>query len=326
MLGFLAAVILSFVPGILYAAVLYRFDRFEKEPIWLVAGSFLWGAIAATTGAIIWSTILQGSVQALTGDEELAAVTGATLIAPVAEEITKGCAVLMVFWIFRREFDSVLDGVIYGGMAGLGFAATENVLYLYFKGFAEGGAAGLFTLFFLRVVLLGWGHAVYSACFGAGLALARLNRQKWGKIVAPAAGLALAIAIHALHNTLTVVLTERFGLGGLAVTLAVAWLGWGFMLVVVGLAIARERRWMREFLPEEVALGNLTPAQLTTACSLRQRLIERLRFRGTSRLYSTAGELAIRKRHVARLGDEGGNLADIDRLRSELRQLSSRFG
>jgi hypothetical protein len=39
--------------------------------------------------------------------------------------------VLAVFLFFRNEFDSLLDGIVYGGITALGFAATENVLYLF---------------------------------------------------------------------------------------------------------------------------------------------------------------------------------------------------
>ena len=93
------------------------------------------------------------------------------------EETLKGLAVLVVFLVFRREFDSVLDGIIYAGVAALGFAATENAYYIYTYGYQESGWSGLLSLTFIRVILVGWQHPFYTAFFGIGLAVARLNRN-----------------------------------------------------------------------------------------------------------------------------------------------------
>ncbi|MBK8313597.1 MAG: PrsW family intramembrane metalloprotease [Acidobacteria bacterium] len=39
--------------------------------------------------------------------------------------------------LFRRDFDSVVDGIVYAGVVALGFAAMENVEY-YGRSFADG--------------------------------------------------------------------------------------------------------------------------------------------------------------------------------------------
>ena len=38
--------------------------------------------------------------------------------------------VLLVWWIVRREFDGVTDGMVYAGICAAGFAFTENIQYL----------------------------------------------------------------------------------------------------------------------------------------------------------------------------------------------------
>ena len=50
--------------------------------------------------------------------------------APVAEEASKGLFLLLLLWWRRAELDGVLDGIVYAGMVGVGFAFTENILYL----------------------------------------------------------------------------------------------------------------------------------------------------------------------------------------------------
>ena len=51
-------------------------------------------------------------------------------VAPVAEEASKGLFLLLLLWWRRHELDGVLDGIVYAGMVGVGFAFTENILYL----------------------------------------------------------------------------------------------------------------------------------------------------------------------------------------------------
>lgn len=322
-MAFLLAVLLSFGPAFFYAAIVYWLDRFEKEPARLLVGAFLWGAFVATIGAIIWTGVLQLSVTALTGDAMLADLTGTTLFAPIVEESLKGLAVLIIFLAFPHEFDSVLDGMVYAAITALGFAATENVLYLFFAGYGEGGYEGLTVLFVLRVILGGWGHAVYTAFIGIGLAVARL-RPGWAiKVVAPVLGWMVAVFLHALHNTMAVLLAGTFGLGGLVATLIVDWMIWGVAFGIVAWAIFRERRWMRTYLREEVARGLISEAQYRVACSLRRQVGASMRSKTARRFYALCAELAQKKHQLAVLGDERGNSARIERLRAEIAQLGA---
>lgn len=327
---FLLTVALCFIPAFIYAAFLYWLDRFERDPKRLLIASFAWGAIVATTGALIGSLILQGGVAAFTGDNKLAEATGIMLIAPILEEIAKGLAVLLIFAIFKDEFDSILDGMIYAGVAALGFAATENVLYLYFMGYQENGTTGLVGLFFVRVILSAWLHPAFTALFGAGLAASRLSRNPWVKWGAPILGLAAAMLFHGLHNTMATVLGAYVsGLSTLAITFFVDWIGIAMVFALLLGALAEERAWMRRYLPEEVELGTITHAQLAIVCSLRAQFLARLRSRfarnalPTRDFLEACAHLAIKKHHLARVGDEGRNAASVARLRETIRARQS---
>jgi RsiW-degrading membrane proteinase PrsW (M82 family) len=324
-MAFALSVLLSFVPAFIYSLIVYWLDRFEKEPARLLFGAFLWGALVATGGAIIWTSVLQLSAQALTGDAALADFTGTTLFAPIVEETLKGLAVTIIFLAFPHEFDSVLDGMVYAAITALGFAATENLLYLYFAGYGDGGYTGLGVLFVLRVILGGWGHAVYTSFIGIGLAVARLRREPWLKVAAPLAGWLIAVFLHALHNTMATVLVASFGLGGLAATLLVDWVSWAVALGVVFWAILRERRWIKEYLQEEVDQGIISAAQYRTASSLRRQMSARMRGKEARRFYELCSELAQKKHQLEVVGEERGNSARIVRLRNELAQLAPRI-
>jgi RsiW-degrading membrane proteinase PrsW (M82 family) len=318
--GLAAAIVLSVVPALLYVYILVWIDRFEREPTSLIVASFLWGAIVATSGALVGTLVLQLGVSAFTGDEEMAEVTGTILFAPVCEELTKGAAVLGVYLFRRREFDSVLDGIVYAGVTALGFAASENVLYLYLRGYQAEGAGSLAVLFVLRVLLGGWAHPTYTACFGAGLAIARLSRPVLVRVAAPICGLGVGITLHALHNAMGLILVERVGLGGLLAMLIVDWTQWLAMGILILWALFRQRRWLRTYLREEVDLGTLTMSQYLTACSLRMLFRARRAGAAARAFYQACAELALRKHQFATLGDEGGNAAEILALREWIRE------
>lgn len=325
-MAFLVAVLLSFGPAIACAATVYWLDRYEKEPKVLIGAVFSWGAIVATLGAIVAQTFLGGVMELLEASAEAAELVGGSVFAPVTEESLKGLALLLVFWMVRRELDSILDGIVYAATVALGFAATENVLYLFGESM-ESGWGGLFGLFFLRVVLGAWDHAVYTSFIGVALAMARLSRSAALKWVLPPIGWGLAVGTHSLHNTLAAFAAETPESGVLM--FLIDWSGWAFFALLVLWCILREKRMLGRHLAEEVQLGWMTPEQYRTAMSGRARARARLRaaFSGrlaaTRRFYELCGELAHKKNQLARYGEEDGNAAVIDGLRRELMQLSS---
>ena len=148
----LTTFLLCFIPALIYVMMVYWLDRYEKEPKILIGGVFLWGAIVAAGAAYVLNTVFGLGIYAFTADEALTDLATGALIAPPIEEILTGGAVLLVFLVFSKEFDSILDGIIYAGVTALGFAATENVIYLYDYGFLEDGWEGLWFMFFLRVI------------------------------------------------------------------------------------------------------------------------------------------------------------------------------
>jgi RsiW-degrading membrane proteinase PrsW (M82 family) len=166
-MGFLFSLFFGFIPVFIFAWILYWLDRYEKEPKVLLGAVFLWGAIVAAGLAYVVNTSLSVGIYLFTESEAATDLTTGTLIAPVVEEILKGLAVLVVFLVARHEFDSILDGIVYAGIVALGFAATENTLYIYRDGYLENGFAGLLSGLHPRV-LVGWQHPFYTAFIGIG--------------------------------------------------------------------------------------------------------------------------------------------------------------
>ena len=224
-MALLVSGIIGFTTSLIFSYVLYWLDRYEKEPLLLLGGVFIWGAVVAAGSAFLFNTVMGLGIFIFTNSDFATTFATGSLIAPVVEEILKGLAVLGVFLFFRSEFDSILDGIIYAGVTALGFAATENVYYIYTYGFQESGWSGLLSLTFIRVILVGWQHPFFTAFTGIGLATARLYKNWLVKILAPLVGLSVAMFTHSFHNTLASFLS---GAGGMVIGTATDWTGWLF--------------------------------------------------------------------------------------------------
>ena len=324
-MGLIASGFIGFSTALAFAYVLYWLDRYEKEPLLLLGGVFLWGAVIAAGSAFIINTALGLGIYVFTNSSLATDIATGSLIAPLVEESLKGFAVLAVFLAFRREFDSVLDGIIYAGVAALGFAATENTYYIYTYGFQQSGWSGLFSMTFVRVILVGWQHPFYTSFIGIGLAIARLNKSWLVKILAPLLGLSAAMFTHAFHNTMAVFLS---GSGGLFLGVAIDWTGWLFMFGIIIWATWREKKNLEKYLATEVQARTITPALFRTASSGWLQMFARIsavftgKYFKTARFYQLCGEYAQKRRQYDRLGDEGGNMAIIQRLRTEMAQLA----
>jgi RsiW-degrading membrane proteinase PrsW (M82 family) len=315
----IGAIFFGFVPALINVAILNWLDRYEKEPKSLLAFMFFWGFLFASGGAFIINTLGGLGVYIFTGSESATDFVTASVFAPLVEESLKGLAVLIVFLFFRREFDSILDGMIYAGIAALGFAATENAYYIYSYGYAEGGWSQFWLLVFVRVILVGWQHPFYTAFTGIGLAASRLTRNGALKLIAPLAGWTAAVLTHSFHNTFASLVG---GIGGLAIGTFFDWSGWFVMFLFTIWMIRREGQLVFKHLRDEVNSGSLSAAQLQKASSPFGSMFAGLSGRATARFYQVCGELAHKKEQYAVHGDEGGNLHIIQSLQAELAQLS----
>ena len=257
-MGLIASGFIGFSTALLFAYILYWLDRYEKEPLLLLGGVFIWGAVIAAGSAFLINTTLGLGIYVFTNSSFASDFATGSFIAPLVEESLKGMAVLAVFLVFRNEFDSVLDGIIYAGVAALGFAATENTYYIYTYGFQESGWSGLLGMTFIRTVLVGWQHPFYTAFFGIGLATARLNKNWFVKILTPVLGLSIGMFTHGFHNTMALFLPD--GWVGLAIGTAIDWSGWLLMLGIITWATWREGQNLKKYLAAEVQAKTITPS------------------------------------------------------------------
>ena len=115
---FLVCVFMGLVPMIIYTAIMWWLDHWEREPLPLVIGCFLWGAVPSVMFAIIWSVFFDVLATEVFYGETVLRVVSYSIIAPLTEETAKGIGLLIVFLFFRKEIDSLLDGILYGAVIG----------------------------------------------------------------------------------------------------------------------------------------------------------------------------------------------------------------
>ena len=290
----LLGAMLAFPAGAMYLTVPRLLDRYDPEPWYALVGCLLWGGIVATSfGALVNS--LFGGIGYAIGGQQMSDVLSAVVSAPIVEEFLKCLGVWGVFYFLRREFDGVVDGIIYATFTALGFATVENVLY-----YAEAAKAGqeyLAVTFGLRGVLAPWGHPVYTSMFGIGIGIARETRSTATRIFAPLLGFAGAVFLHFVWNA-----SATFGGGILFVLLLPLWLIFVVTFLVIIVVLVRRRgRIIRENLLDEVALGTIDQDELELVCSAFGSMKARARHgsAGVDFVRATA-RLALSKWHTAR--------------------------
>jgi RsiW-degrading membrane proteinase PrsW (M82 family) len=267
LIGFVLGLLFVTPLVILYVLIVRWCDRFEPEPWWLIACAFFWGAIFATVAGGVTSALAQkvyvSVFQLSPGDPDVEALS-ATVFAPIFEESAKalGVALIASLALFKmKELDGPLDGAIYGGIVGLGFTLTEDILYVA-NAFSEGGLGGFAFLLFMRTVLLGLSHCTFTACTGLGFGIAAESRNWAVKIIAPIGGFLGAMAMHAMHNGLP----TYFGGGGLVAMLLISWLIDVAYFGLLAALVVRDRRTVVRELANEV--GSLIhPLELSLVSS-----------------------------------------------------------
>jgi RsiW-degrading membrane proteinase PrsW (M82 family) len=299
----LAGLIFATLPVPVYITLILWLDRYESEPMWLLALVFFWGATVAVFIAFVLNTLGAYAVANAAGNEA-AEFSGLAIFAPLVEESAKGMILFIIFFWKKDEFDGILDGIVYAAMVGLGFAMTENVQY-YGKAALEGGLIMERNLFILRGAIAPFSHPLFTSMTGIGLGWARQSNNKAIKILMPLIGLGLAMTLHFLWNFtayihgLLWILTYIFVMVPVFIT----------ALIVIFFAWRREGRIVREHLLPDFQRGMLTQDEYNRLCSVRGRMGASYRalrgggisiWRARMQYNQMASELAFHRNRVAR--------------------------
>ena len=151
----------ALLPAVILLVYVYRKDKVEKEPPGLVLRLFVLGALAGPVAAVI-EDFAFGIFEALVPAGALLLVLEYFVGVAAVEE---GCKYAVLNTVRKNpEFNYVFDGIVYGVAAALGFAALENVLYVF-----DGGLEVAFS----RAIFAVPGHCADGVVMGCFFGLAR---------------------------------------------------------------------------------------------------------------------------------------------------------
>lgn len=197
--GTAVAVCLAVFPLMALFLFFLWLDGYEKEPFRMLMLAFAWGALGATGFSVLVNTL---------GGAVLGESAAAVLIAPIVEESTKGVFILGLLYWRRGDLDGIVDGIVYAGFIGGGFAFVENILYftnswvgIPVEGeVAFDGPIAVTATFIMRGVASPFAHPMFTALIGIGVGIAVLSKNKSMWFIAPFLGWLGAVGLHAFWN------------------------------------------------------------------------------------------------------------------------------
>ncbi|MBB3124911.1 RsiW-degrading membrane proteinase PrsW (M82 family) [Mesoflavibacter sabulilitoris] len=180
-------IIMALAPIATIVAYIYFKDKYEKEPTRLLIISFLLGAIVS----VIITTIFYIFFNNFLPLEDKLSVweqfKQAFFVVGFSEELSKYLIVLL-FAQRHKEFNEPFDGIVYAVMVSMGFAATENIMYVL----QHGASTAL-----LRAFTAVPAHATFGILMGYFMGMAKF---KPNKLFLNLCGLLLAIVFHGAYD------------------------------------------------------------------------------------------------------------------------------
>jgi RsiW-degrading membrane proteinase PrsW (M82 family) len=209
----------ALIPPFILLKIVYKMDRVEPEPTNLLMRLFVWGILCALP--VIVLELWGQEVADIFSTESIEyAFVSYFLIPGFIEEGMKYAVLHKLTWR-HPAFNYKFDAVVYAVFASLGFAAIENVLYVFDYGI---GTA------VVRAVMAIPGHATFGVIMGAGYAQAKCLDMAGNHAAAKARGTRAWLLAAAAHGAYDFTIMA-YGGGTFAV--------YFIILIILGVALAR---------------------------------------------------------------------------------------
>ena len=213
--------------GLLFAAMVYRYDMHEREPWWMLV-------LAACAGALtMWGAFeLELLVQNLAGATDQSVLKAA--LAGTLEELAKLAIPVAILLGVRKHFNDPMDGLVYGSLAGLGAAVFEGAWWQWFVPPPEG--ADVVTTHgpnAMRLLM----HTLWGGIVGSALGLI-VMKKPWRKTLAQRVG--LVMLIHFAWDLFIGFVAEQNNWHRLLAALLI-----GTSVIWYGLLVVQANKWSR---------------------------------------------------------------------------------
>jgi len=173
-------VALSYLIGLIFLWIIRSYDKYDKEPFGrLILFSFLGGIFS-----ILVATFLYFFVHPKFN------LTDAILKIGTVEEFSKLLTLFILYRFIRKEFDEIVDGIIYVAAISLGFSVIENIFYTLQAEFP-------YTLLFKRFLFATIGHISFSVYMGIAFYVhKKIHRNYLGLFLS----FIMAVLAHGLYD------------------------------------------------------------------------------------------------------------------------------
>lgn len=132
MLANLTVIVIALIPVVLLLFYILRKDRRAPEPARQLVKGFLFGILSLPLSFCMSAPFGYFGLYV----DEPVTVWGSVMTAFWGAAIPEEIAKLIMLWLLlrkNRHFDEKLDGIVYAVCVSLGFAAGENLLYLFYN-------------------------------------------------------------------------------------------------------------------------------------------------------------------------------------------------
>ncbi len=180
--------VLALAPVVFLMTYLYVKDEYDREPLRHLIIAFVLGILTAIPVVFVGEQ-LRTLFEVDANSDLFGIIIYAFIVVALTEEGMK-YLVLRNYAYRLKEFDEPYDGIMYGATISLGFAAIENVLYVF-----QGGE----DVALLRMVTAVPAHAVFGVLMGYYAGRARFL-AKGSPQIERLKGLLIAVLFHGLYD------------------------------------------------------------------------------------------------------------------------------
>lgn len=186
-MGVVTLLILALSPGLAIILYIYLQDIHEPEPISQLTIGFGYGVLSMVLATGITYLIYKNIHFDRESFSDMA--IKAFIIVAVVEEGAKFLFIRGILYT-NKNFNEPFDGIIYSVMVGMGFALTENIIYVFNGG---GGATAIVRMFSAIPA-----HALFAVLMGYFLGIAKLENKHTG--LYSLAAIVVATLAHGIYD------------------------------------------------------------------------------------------------------------------------------
>lgn len=198
--------LIALLPVVILVYYIYHKDKKSPEPTGQLVKAFLWGILSVPLSLCISIPLGLIGVYPTEATNILGSVSAAFFEAAIPEEIAK----FIMLWLLLRKnpyFDEKMDGIVYAVCVSLGFAALENIMYLFTN------ADSYLSVGIARAIFAVPGHFCFGILMGYYYSLAKFYPKAHKKnkaliLVAP-------IIVHGLYDSILFIINVTPAISGI---------------------------------------------------------------------------------------------------------------